>query len=70
MVDFAYCVKCRCQRAISSVEIKTTKNNRRMQTGICNTCGTKVCKFLKMAKTEDKTDEQDEQDETDEEETD
>ena len=70
MVETGYCVKCRCVRPLRDVEIVITKNNRRMQKGICGTCGTKVCKFLKMAVNQEDLEDEDAEDEDAEDEDD
>jgi hypothetical protein len=42
-----YCLKCKSNQDIKDVEVKTTKNNRRMLSGLCSVCNTKTCRFLK-----------------------
>ena len=42
----AYCMKCKAERAIQSVQIVMTKNGRPAANGVCPVCGTKMFKFL------------------------
>lgn len=42
----AYCVKCKKMVDVKGGEIKESKNGRRMLSGTCANCGTKVNKFL------------------------
>ena len=42
-----YCLRCKKKCDIKDVEIKTTKNNRRMMSGKCIICETKTNRFLK-----------------------
>ena len=48
----SYCLKCKSKQPIKDVEIKTSKNNRKMLSGKCNICDTKVCRFIKKDKSE------------------
>ena len=47
-----YCLKCKKKCDITDVEIKTSKNNRKMLLGKCNICDTRTCRFLKKEKSE------------------
>ncbi len=42
----AYCMKCKAERTIQSVQIVMTKNGRPAANGACPVCGTKMFKFL------------------------
>ena len=42
----AYCVKCKKMVNVKDGVIKMSKNGRRMLSGTCDKCGTKVNKFL------------------------
>jgi hypothetical protein len=42
----AYCMKCKAERTIQSVQIVMTKNGRPAANGTCPVCGTKMFKFL------------------------
>jgi hypothetical protein len=42
----AYCMKCKAERTIQSVQIVMTKNGRPAANGVCPVCGTKMFKFL------------------------
>lgn len=42
-----YCLKCKSQKECSNIEYATSKNNRSLVKGVCNTCGKKCSKFLK-----------------------
>lgn len=41
-----YCLKCKKQQVIDDKQLKTTSNGRKMMTGKCQKCGTKMCKFM------------------------
>jgi len=41
-----YCVKCKKITATNNISEKTTKNKRRMLTGVCDICGSKKSKFI------------------------
>ena len=41
-----YCLKCKKQQLIDNSQVKTTSNGRKMMTGTCQKCGTKMCKFM------------------------
>jgi RNase P subunit RPR2 len=43
----AYCVKCRTKREMKDPKEATTKNGRKMMTGTCPVCGTKMFMFIK-----------------------
>lgn len=43
----AYCVKCRAKREMEGAKEATTKNGRKMLTGTCPVCGTKMNMFIK-----------------------
>ena len=43
----SYCLRCKSQQDIKDVEIKLSKNNKRMMSGLCILCNTKTNKFLK-----------------------
>ncbi|QIG60059.1 hypothetical protein [Dishui Lake large algae virus 1] len=43
----AYCVKCREKREMKDAKEVTTKNDRKMLTGTCPVCGTKMNLFIK-----------------------
>lgn len=45
-----YCVKCREKQVVKNGEVKTAANGRRMVTGTCPKCGTKVTRFLPKEK--------------------
>ena len=47
----SFCLKCRQNKNIKDIEVKTSKNNRQMLSGVCMDCNTKTCKFLKREKT-------------------
>ena len=47
MSEISYCLKCKTVVDIKDAEVKLTKNNRKMLSGICVQCGTKTNKFLK-----------------------
>lgn len=42
----AYCVKCKSKSNMTDVEEKTAKNGRKMLSGKCTTCSTKMNKFI------------------------
>jgi len=42
----AYCMKCKAERTIQTVQIVMTKNGRPAANGTCPVCGTKMFKFL------------------------
>lgn len=46
----AYCVKCRDKRTIKKMVIKTSDSGRRMATGNCSVCNTKVTRILGKGK--------------------
>ncbi len=41
-----YCLKCKKQQPMNDGKLKTTTNGRKMMTGTCKSCGTKMCKFM------------------------
>lgn len=41
-----YCLKCKSQQKMLEPQMKTTKNGRKMLSGKCGNCGTKVNKFV------------------------
>ena len=43
----SYCLKCKKQVDIKDAEVKLSKNNKRMMSGLCILCNTKTNKFLK-----------------------
>ena len=53
----SFCLKCKQNVDIKDVEFKTTKNNRRMMSGVCIQCNTRTCKFLKKEQVDNKVDE-------------
>lgn len=42
----AYCVKCKAKSFMGGVEQKTAKNGRKMLSGKCMKCSTKMNKFV------------------------
>jgi len=42
-----FCMKCHKKTNTNNEEIKSTKNNRLMKSGICEVCGTKKNQFIK-----------------------
>lgn len=44
--DKGYCLKCKKQQLMKESQLKTTSNGRKMMTGTCKKCGTKICKFM------------------------
>lgn len=42
-----YCVKCKKKTDTNNQHEKTSKNNRKMLSGTCSTCGTKKNVFVK-----------------------
>jgi hypothetical protein len=46
-INQSFCLKCKSNQDIKDVEFKTTKNNRKMMSGLCSVCNTKTNKFLK-----------------------
>jgi len=43
----SWCLKCKSKTNTNNEEIKSTKNNRLMKSGICEVCGTKKNQFIK-----------------------
>lgn len=41
-----YCVRCKSKQAMKEAQEKTTANGRRMMSGKCTTCATKVNVFV------------------------
>lgn len=41
-----YCVICKCKQTIKEPKEKTTSNGRKMMTGICPVCKTKINVFV------------------------
>ena len=53
-INQSFCLKCKSNVDVKDVEFKTTKNNRKMMSGICSICNTRTNKFLKKNKEDDK----------------
>lgn len=46
LVMEGYCVRCKSKQAMKEAQEKTTANGRRMMSGKCTTCATKVNVFV------------------------
>ena len=46
-VEGGYCVKCKSKQIMVNPVTKETKNGRKMRSGACKKCGTKMCRFIK-----------------------
>lgn len=45
----AYCLKCKKEQVMKDPKDKTTSNGRKMVSGTCTVCTTKMNKFVKSA---------------------
>lgn len=45
-----YCVKCKAKSTMVAPKLATAKNGRKMMTGTCTKCGTKMVKFVANTK--------------------
>ncbi len=41
-----FCVMCKCKQQMEQVKEKKTSNGRRMMSGLCSKCGTKMNVFI------------------------
>lgn len=48
--DTAFCVRCRRQQTIQNPKERTARNGRRMMSGHCLSCKTKIHRFLPAAR--------------------
>lgn len=44
--EMGYCVKCKAKSSMAAPKLATAKNGRKMMTGTCVKCGTKMVKFV------------------------